>query len=201
MHEHIANLVISSNQAWYALKIIKSHGISHSDLINICHTTLISRLLYASCEWCGFATQTEIGQLYTQSSMAARWGMLDDQAYTINDMFRSADDNLFQKVLSNPVHVLFPRLSHKKEFTYNLQPRAHQYILPISSTAASNNFVQRMLFKHAYWLILYRSLTVQWMLYSFLLFLYMLFLLLWCKSYAYVIGLLKDRPIFIYLLT
>jgi len=67
MHEHIANLVISSNQTLYALKIIKSHGISHSDLINICRATLISRLLYASCAWCGFATQTEIGQLYTQS--------------------------------------------------------------------------------------------------------------------------------------
>jgi len=70
-------------------------------------------------------------------------GMFDDQAYTINDMFRSADDKLFQKVLSNPAHVLFPRLPRKKELKDNLRPGAHQCILPISSTAASKNFVQR----------------------------------------------------------
>jgi len=85
MHQLIANLVISSNQALCALKIIKSHGISHSDLINICRATLNSRLLYASYAWWGFATQTEIGQLQAVLSEAARWGMWDDQAkaYTI----------------------------------------------------------------------------------------------------------------------
>jgi len=77
-------------------------------------------------------------------------GMWDDQAYTINDMFRSADDKLFQKVISNPAHVLFPQLPRKKELTYNLRPRAHQCIAPILSTAASKNFVQRKLFKQAY---------------------------------------------------
>jgi len=34
--------------------------------------------------------------------------------------------------------------------TYNLRPTAHQCILPISSTAASKNFGQRFVFKHAY---------------------------------------------------
>jgi len=77
--------------------MIKSHG-THSDLINICRATLISRLLYASCAWWGFATQTENGQLQAVLSKAARWGMWDDQAYTFNDMFRSTDDKLFQKV-------------------------------------------------------------------------------------------------------
>jgi Reverse transcriptase (RNA-dependent DNA polymerase) len=150
MQEHITNLVISTNQALYALKIIKAHGISHSGLINICRATLISRLLYASCAWWGFATQTEIGHLQSVLSKAARWGMWGGQTDTLTDMFRSADDKLFQKVLRNPAHVLFPLLPRKKELTYNLRPRAHQCILPISSTAASKNFVQRMLFKHAY---------------------------------------------------
>jgi len=70
MHQHIANLVISSNQALYELKYIKSHGISHSDLIKICRATFISRFLYASCAWWGFATQTEIGQLQAVLSIS-----------------------------------------------------------------------------------------------------------------------------------
>jgi len=58
-------------------------------------------------------------------------GKWDDHAYTINDMFRSADDKLFKKVLSIPAHVLFPRLPRKKELTCNLPPRVHQCILPV----------------------------------------------------------------------
>ena len=79
-------------------------------------------------------------------------GMWGDQADTLTDMSRSADYKLFQEVLNNPGHVLFPLLPRKKELAYNLRPKAHQCILPISSTrAASKNFVQRMLFKHAYY--------------------------------------------------
>jgi len=33
---YITDLVISCNQALYALKIIKAHGMSHSGLLNIC---------------------------------------------------------------------------------------------------------------------------------------------------------------------
>jgi len=116
---------------------------------------------------------------YKQSSLYhARWGMWDDQAYTINYMFRSADDELFQKVLSNHAHVLFLRQPRKKELTYNLRPRAHQCILPILSTAASKNFVQGMLFKDALLIdivpITYCAMNVMYVL----IFLYMLFLLL-----------------------
>jgi len=67
----------------------------------------------------------------------------------------SADDTLFIKVSNNPANVMFPLVHGKKELTYNLQPRVHQFIFPISSTAASKNFVQhmamrRVLLKHAH---------------------------------------------------
>ena len=65
-------------------------------------------------------------------------------------MFSSADDDLFRKVLHNPAHVLYRLLPPKKENSYKLRTRAHDRVLPIASVAASENFIHRMLFKHAY---------------------------------------------------
>jgi len=91
-HRHIANL--SSNQALYALKIIKSHGISH----NLTQTLSTYVAPLSNRNW-----------PITSSPLEGRYRcrMWDDQAFTINDMFRSVDDKLFQKVLglSNPAHV------------------------------------------------------------------------------------------------
>jgi len=137
---------------------------------------------------------------YKQSSLkAARWGMWDDQAYTINDIFRSADDKPFQKVLSNPAHVLFPRLPRKKELTYNLRSKAHQVILPNSSILQRLRTLFSLCYSntHIDWYCTVHFLCNECYVRSY--FLYMLFLLLWCKSYAYLIGLLKD--ILTYLLT
>jgi len=84
------------------------------------------------------------------------WG---DQTDTLTDIFRSASAviwcrQLFRKFLNNPAHVMFPILPWKKDFAYNLRARAHQCIFTVSSTAASKNFIQRMVFTH-------------WLLYSF----------------------------------
>jgi hypothetical protein len=150
MHEHITNLVISSNQALYGLKILKAHGMLFPNLNTVCRATLISRLMYASSAWWGFATQTEMHTLQSILSKANRWGVWGEQSDQLEAMLSSADDELFKKVLSNPTHVLFPLLPPKNKFTHNLRPRAHQCTLPISTTASSKNFINRMLFKHSY---------------------------------------------------
>ena len=71
--EHISNLIISSNQVLYGLKTLKAHGLSSTRLNTVSRATLISRLLYASPAWWGFATQTEIRQLQSVLSKAIRW--------------------------------------------------------------------------------------------------------------------------------
>ena len=161
--------VINRNQSFKS-------SINRDLLKNYRCPALIASLLYAPWAWWGFATQTKIGHLQSILSKDTRWGMWGNQADEFTDMFSSADDELFRKVLNNPAHVLIPLLPRKKGLTYNLRPRAHQCILHIPSTAASKNFVQRMLFKHAYWLMYFVSRIMQRMLcwFSFL----MLFLLL-----------------------
>jgi len=55
MHEHIANVFISSNQALHARNIKIAHGVGQ---LKIFRPTLIYRLLYTSSAWWHFATQT-----------------------------------------------------------------------------------------------------------------------------------------------
>ena len=101
--------------------------------------------------------------------------------------------------LWNPAHVLSHLLPRKKERTYNLRPRTHQCILPISSVAALQ--LLRIVLSICYPRILIDVNTVsrikQCVCCSF--FHFAVYVVVKCKSYAYVIGLLKNT--LTYLLT
>jgi len=97
-------------------------------------------------------------------------------------MFISADETLFRKILNNPPHVLFPLLPHNKELAYNLRPRAHQFILPISSIAAAKNlFITCYSEMH---------IDIDFDLIFLHRFTFVIAIVVNCKSYVFVIGLL-----------
>jgi len=86
---------------------------------------------------------------YNQSSLRPP-DMWVDQGDTLTDIFLSADETLFRKVFNNPFHVPFAFPLSTKKLTYNLRPRAHKFIFPMSSIAASKTCAQRVLFKDVY---------------------------------------------------
>ena len=49
--------------------------------------------------------------------------LYSEQDTELNEMFSSADDDLFRKVLHNPAHVLYRLLLPKKKNSYKI---AHQ---------------------------------------------------------------------------
>ena len=67
------------------------------------------------------------------------------------DMFATADQSLFKRVLTNELHVLQPLLPDKTNFSYNLRSRYHNRQL-IRKTAHVNNsnFIIRMLYSNSY---------------------------------------------------
>jgi len=77
-------------------------------------------------------------------------GVLSLAAPCLVDLLDSADNALFNKVLSNPNHVIHPLLPPKKVVPYQLRPRVHDRAIPINSTLTSQNFISRMLFKDSY---------------------------------------------------
>ena len=73
---------------------------------------------------------------------------------SFDDLCIQADENLFNKVLHNPDHVLHRLLSPvaHTSHNYNLRPRAHDRSLPERLTHLTDcNFIIRMLFYQVYW--------------------------------------------------
>ena len=58
-----------------------------------------------------------------------RYGYCADDVAGISDLFDAADhESLFQRVLSNELHVLQPLLPDKTNFSYNLRSRHHNRV-------------------------------------------------------------------------
>jgi len=71
----------------------------------------------------------------------------------ITELIESSDDALFNRVLCNQDHILFPLLPDERDFTYNLRKSNHNRLLTIKQgRLCSCNFITRMLFKACYWL-------------------------------------------------
>ena len=148
--KHIDNLVHISGQNLYALKTLRFHGLSLDNISLVCSATLVTRILYASPAWRGFASSADINMLQSVINRAKRWGVLSPAVLCLDDLLDSADSALFNKVLSNPNHVIHPLLTPRKVVPYHLRPRVHDRAIPINSTSTSQNFISRMLLKDSY---------------------------------------------------
>ena len=63
MDEHVSAVISSSGQALYALRILKSNGMSNACLQAVYQSTVVSRLTYASQAWRGFASRAALDRL------------------------------------------------------------------------------------------------------------------------------------------
>ena len=69
----------------------------------------------------------------------------------VADMFATADDALFKRMLANQHHVLQPLLPDQSSHNYNLRNRRHQLQLTQITTHFNNKlFIIRLLFKDTY---------------------------------------------------
>ena len=63
MDTHITNLAASANSSSYALQTLKRMGMKSERVWNVCRATLISRLVYGSPAWRGFANLSLLNRL------------------------------------------------------------------------------------------------------------------------------------------
>ena len=71
---------------------------------------------------------------------------------TIDQLFESSDDTLFNSVINNPDHVLCSLLPPPKDTSYNMRKRKHDLILPTenSSLTAKELCVQNVFYRYIY---------------------------------------------------
>jgi len=70
---------------------------------------------------------------------------------TVNHLFQSADDKLFEKIVHNSAHVLQPLIPDRPSSPYDLRPCTHDKLL-LNKTSYLNDreFVIRMLYRDSY---------------------------------------------------
>jgi hypothetical protein len=150
LDDHIASLATAANSSMFALKTLKRMGLNSDALWIVCRATMISKLVYGSPAWRGFATQGQLDRLEAVIRRAKRCNVYPDNGSTITGIMDEADNKLFSKVLTNNNHVLSRLLPPEKEITYSLRVRAHNRILPKKSTLSFKNFFPRLLYQDIY---------------------------------------------------
>jgi len=70
---------------------------------------------------------------------------------SLDELFQSADDKLFKKIVHNPAHVLQPLIPDRPPSSYDFRPRTHDKLL-LNKTSYLNEreFLIRMLYKDSY---------------------------------------------------
>ena len=118
---------------------------------NVCHATLISRLLYASPAWWGFASIAEKQHLQAVLNRAVKWGFYDPKGLSVSELAAKRDDKLFKSILRNKEHTLHQFLPPRIEYTYNLRRRNHDRHMPSKKdNLIAKNFLHRLLLKDSY---------------------------------------------------
>ena len=147
---HIDNVLSQAAQSMYALRVLRSHGLTGESLWDVTRATTLARMLYASPAWWGYADMGHRVRLHNFLLKLRRLGFLPPNASSFAEMCEAADDGLFASVLHNGNHVLAQLLPPIKETPYQLRPRAHNRSLPIADTLSRKNFIERMLYKDSY---------------------------------------------------
>ena len=148
---HVRALEAKAARSMYALKTIKEHGLVGNSLWDVTRATLVSQLQYASPSWSGFLSAADCSRLQAILNKAVRYGFLPKHSPSINDLFQSADQSLFESIIHNSRHVLHQLLPPTKNSGYSLRSQSHQYTLPtISTSNAKKSFINRMLYTNIY---------------------------------------------------
>ena len=151
--QHVQRLVTASAQTIYALRLLRSRGLSNTALQTVYRVTVVARLMYAASAWRGLTKTSDRQRIDQVVDRARRYGYCAPDLPTFDEMCDAVDDELFGKAarLSNHVlHALLPPPSTASQ-RYNLRHRSHSLQLPEHSTHLSDcDFITRMLYKNAY---------------------------------------------------
>ena len=146
MEEHVSDVITSSARALYGLRILRSHGLSSGDLRTVFRATVLSKLLYASPAWWGFANVQQRDRLEGFLRKATRAGFFDGST-TFPELCCESDKTFFHDIIRDSQHPLQFLLPAKTQKTYNMRQRSHDFQLPIKHNSLfERNFLIRIFY-------------------------------------------------------
>ena len=147
-----ANLTLGPTKC-STLKVLRAHGMNDSALQSVYQAVIISKLMYGSSAWWGFASPSDRQRIQAFIRCSERSRFTPPDLPLFADLSRQADENLFNSILNNSHHVqhhLLPPPSQASQH-YTLRSRRHNLQLSITSTSLiDKNFLPRMLHMDSY---------------------------------------------------
>ena len=91
-----------------------------------------------------FISESAKSQLEAFLRKTIKFGYYPNTSPTFSHIVDKLDKNLFQSIVSNPLHCLHPLLPPLKVCNYNLRKRGHGYTLPKKD---ERNYIARTLYR------------------------------------------------------
>lgn len=148
---HITSLMSSCSSNIFALYSLRTKGLSNELLQIVFKASTLSKLLYASQFWWGFAKAEDRNRLEAFLRRAKRAGFYCNES-TFEDLCASADSKLFKSICANPNHLLGPLLPPLNSHIYSTRRNTAKrcYTLPTKRSSLSDrNFIARMILNDA----------------------------------------------------
>ena len=129
----------------YALRILRAHGLLGCQLYDVTRATLVSKLLYASPAWWGFANAETRKRFQSILDRCCRLGFLPSDSATFETLVLEQCSTLFNDIENNNDHVLHQLLPPLRSTPYDLRSRTSQRSIPMSNDRMRKTFICRQL--------------------------------------------------------
>jgi len=146
--DHIRDVISKCSLSLYALKVLRCHGMNDEALRQVYKAAVITKCLYESPAWWGYATAADKQRVEAFIRRGVRLGLYRADNPTTTQLATNNNDNLFSSLLTNGHHVLKQLLPDKTNYQYNLRNRRHNLSLTVKTVA--RNFAVTQLFKDIY---------------------------------------------------
>ena len=101
--DHITNVITKCAQSLYALKVLRSQGLSEDNLAVVfksVHSVVLAKILYASPAWWGFANSSDKQRLEAFLRRCTRLHFCRQEAPTVTELVEDLEEQLFTNVTS-----------------------------------------------------------------------------------------------------
>ena len=140
----------TSAQTVYALRVLRTRGLSDDVLQHIYRATVVARLTYAASTWYGLTKASDRKRIHSVLDRVRRHGYCPIDLPAFDELYKTADDELFGRAMRLSHHFLHALIRPKSSASqrYNLVHRPHLLQLPSHTTRLSDsNFITRMLYR------------------------------------------------------
>ena len=144
--DHVNNVLNRAFAKLQTLKLLRSYGLDGGEMDRVFHLLVQSQVIYAAQAWHGFMNAQDLTRLQSFFKKSHKWRYCTcDQYVDVKKLFKTHDERLLNKILTNNKHTLFrfiPTINNH----YNL--RHTNFNLPTLTTIKEKNFVYRTLFNY-----------------------------------------------------